>query len=222
MNGGEHELDEEPRAVKPRRIDGPHATGLKMADRSTVAAQELVAASAGESATSLAWSGDGGDALEGMLELEESQGSREEQLQQQAAQLADQLQAQLRELESRESYQNARAAELDNDFRRARLWISEKSAELQERETAVAAAEARLAAARAEAERQLTLSEESAASEAAQMLRRSEAGLREVEARQEVLLQSEQVLAHRQQIFAHREEELSERDRQLESQEFAL
>jgi hypothetical protein len=80
---------------------------------------------------SLDFSDEPASSLDHLLELDESLDAREEQLETQAGQLASHLQNQLRELEYREALQNARAAELDNEFRRARLWITEKSAELR-------------------------------------------------------------------------------------------
>jgi len=136
-------------AVKPRRVDGPHSVGPLKPERSPALVLELAGVGASSAAAyqseSLGFSGESAHALDDLLQLDESLEAREEQLETQAGQLATQLQEQLRELEHRESLQNARAAELDNEFRRARLWITEKSTELRERENAVAAAAAKLA-----------------------------------------------------------------------------
>ncbi|MBC7854580.1 MAG: hypothetical protein IAF94_14200 [Pirellulaceae bacterium] len=132
--------------LKPRRIDGAHTVGGLKLEHSPELVLELAGVGAGSAGGYQATHEFSGEtaSLDGLLELDESMGDREEQLENQAGQLAGQLQEQLRELEYREALQNARAAELDNEFRRARLWISEKSAELTERETAAVAKEAKL------------------------------------------------------------------------------
>ena len=144
--------------MKPRRIDGPHTVGPLQVEHRPALVLELAGVGAGSASPyqseSLDFSGEQITSLNDLLELDESLETREEQLETQAGQLASQLQEQLRELEYREALQNARAAELDNDSRRARLWITEKSAELRERENAIAAAEARLAIDPERAERQ--------------------------------------------------------------------
>ena len=140
---------EESQTVKPRRIDRPHTVGPLQVEHRPALVLELAgvgaASSSGYQPESLGFSSESAPPLDDLLELDESLEAREEQLETQAGQLATHLQEQLRELEYREALQNARAAELDNDFRRARLWITEKSAELRERENTVAAAEAKLA-----------------------------------------------------------------------------
>jgi hypothetical protein len=187
--------------VQPRRIDGPHSVGSPKPEIRPATVLVEMAAVGGKSATAYPLDSSG------LLELEEDYDAREERLENQAAQLADQLQSQLREIERREAQQNARSAELDNEFRRARFWITEKSAELAERENLVAAAEARLAADR---------------DEASQTLEQSNSQLHEVEARQKVLIKSEQELVQRQQLLVQREADLAERERQFEAKEFHL
>ena len=87
-------------------------------------------------------------------ELEE----REEQLHQQASEVAAHLRARLHDLDGRETQLNAMAAQLEADTRLARLTLSEREHELAEREAALKkreetfeAAEARLREIRAEA-----------------------------------------------------------------------
>ena len=131
---------------KPRRIDGAHTVGGLKLEHSPALVLELAGVGAGSAATyqdAQDFSGESDASLDDLHELGETMAAREEQLEHQAGQLADHLQEQLRELEYREALQNSRAAELDNEFRRARLWISEKSAELTERENTVVAAEAK-------------------------------------------------------------------------------
>jgi hypothetical protein len=89
------------------------------------------------------------------------QDSAEEQLRQQAEQLAEYLRARQRELDHRESQLNAQAAQLESDVRTARIWLGEREAEILDREqTRVAVEEefrkrlARLASADAALERQ--------------------------------------------------------------------
>jgi hypothetical protein len=60
--------------------------------------------------------------------------SREEQMQEQAADLAAHLQARLREIEKREAHLNARLAQFDSDVRAARLWQREQQFEFDQRE----------------------------------------------------------------------------------------
>jgi hypothetical protein len=143
--------------MKPRRIDGPHTVGPLQVEHRPALVLELAGVAANSASPyqseSLDFSGEQITSLSDLLELDESLDAREEQLETQAGQLATHLQEQLRELEYREALQNARAAELDNDFRRARLWITETSAELTERESTIAAAEAKLAIEPQEAER---------------------------------------------------------------------
>jgi hypothetical protein len=107
-------------AVKPRRVDGPHSVGPLKPERSPALVLELAGVGANSAAAyqseSLDFSGESTPALDDLLQLDESLEAREEQLETQAGQLATQLQEQLRELEHRESLQNARAAELDNEF----------------------------------------------------------------------------------------------------------
>ncbi len=59
------------------------------------------------------------------------------ELQQQAAQLAEHLQARQSDVERREAEFNARMAEMDNDIRRARLWLEGRQSELDQREAAI-------------------------------------------------------------------------------------
>lgn len=133
--------------LKPRRIDGPHTVGGLKLEHSAALVRELAGVSEGAAGVyqdAHDFSGESAPSLDGLLELDETMAVREEQLEHQAGQLASHLQEQLRELEHREALQNARSAELDNEFRRARLWITEKSAELTERENAVVAKEVKL------------------------------------------------------------------------------
>lgn len=196
--------------VKPRRIDGPHSVGgPKPEIRPAPILVDM--AVGGNSAATYPPDSSGRSnspaAAEWLLELDEDRDARKERLENQAAQLADQLQGQLREIEHREAQQNARSAELDNEFRRARFWITEKSAELAERENLVAEAEARLAAER---------------EEASSTLEQGNLQLHAIEARQKVLIKSEQELAQRQQLIGQREADLAERGRQLEAKEYHL
>ncbi len=59
---------------------------------------------------------------------------RREQLQLQVAQLAGHLRERLREVDRREATLNARVAQLENDLRVSRLWLSERELTFQERE----------------------------------------------------------------------------------------
>jgi hypothetical protein len=61
------------------------------------------------------------------------EGPATEQLRTQAAQLAELLRARQKELDRREAHLNAQAAQLDRDERAAKLWLSERMAELEER-----------------------------------------------------------------------------------------
>ena len=223
MSDNQHEEANAGQMVRPHRIDGPHSVGSLKSEQSPALVAELAAVGAGAATEYLVdWPGEPAASLEGLLELDETLKAREEQLENQAAQLASHLQEQLRDLEHREALQNARAAELDNELRRDRLWITEKSAELSERETAVAAAEAKLAADREEAQRQLALKEQCSSQEASQKLQQSETRHHEIEARQAVLVKSEQELAQRQQLVGEREANLAERERQHEAKEYHL
>ena len=145
--------------VKPFRIDGPHSVSARTVEHSPAMVAEMAGVGTGYAMAHhdrpLDSSSDSSASLDGLLELDESPVIREERLEAQASQLANQLQEQLRELEHREALQNAQAAELDNELRRARLWVSEKGAELAERERGVAANEVRQAVDKEEALRQL-------------------------------------------------------------------
>jgi hypothetical protein len=212
--------------VKPRRIDGPHAAGILQEERSPALVAEMAGVGAGSPETyptePFDFSRESAAALDDLLELDNSLDAREEQLENQAGQLGRQLQEQLRELEYREALQNARSAELDNEFRSARLWIAEKSAELTDRENGIVSAAAKLAAEREEAERQRALREQSASREENIEVQQFVARHHELEARQAVLLRREQELVQRQQLADERGAALSERERQFEAKEFQL
>lgn len=61
---------------------------------------------------------------------------REEQMHQQASEVASHLRTRLRDLDGRETQLHALAAQLENDSRRARLWQQEREQALAEREAA--------------------------------------------------------------------------------------
>ena len=77
-----------------------------------------------------------------------------EQVRVQAAQLAEHLQARQKELDHREARLNAWAAELDRDARAARMWLTERVAEFEERDRSPAPAPARASDAAEQAIRQ--------------------------------------------------------------------
>ncbi len=190
---------------KPRRIDGAHTVGGLKLEHSPALVLELAGVGAGSAGTyqdTHDFSGESAS-LDGLLELDESMDDREEQLEHQAGQLAGHLQEQLRELEYREALQNARSAELDNEFRRARLWITEKSAELTERENAVAAAEAK----HQEIEARQTV------------LRDREQDLAQ---RQQPVSEREAALAERERQFEAKEYQIRERRQFIEREAAAL
>jgi hypothetical protein len=153
--------------VTVRRIDAPHTVGAPAAEHVPVL-ETVGAGNCGGASLLEGWlQSDGLDlepvsysedsaahsdppelalaeSAEDLSRVAEALSAREEQLDHQTGQLADQLQQQLREIEHREAQLNARAAELDNEFRLARLWTQEKLAEVREREEQVAAAETAL------------------------------------------------------------------------------
>ncbi len=98
-----------------------------------------------------------------------------ERAQKQAEQLANHLRSRLKELDHREAQLNARIAAYENDMRTARLWLSERQAELDAqaeqlrvREKELSERLDRLAAATAEAEKEVqTARQASKAAEAA-------------------------------------------------------
>ena len=59
---------------------------------------------------------------------------RQEQLQLEAAQLADHLRERLREIDRREAMVHARVAQLESDLRTSRIWLAERHAEFESRE----------------------------------------------------------------------------------------
>ncbi len=209
--------------VKPRRIDGPHSVSVRSVEHSPALVAELAGVGAGAT-TSVDnqpqnFLSDPVHSLDDLLELDESPEARAEQLEAQASQLASQLQEQLRELEHREALQNAQAAELDNELRRARLWMSEKGAELAEREKGVAANEVRQAVEKEEALRQLAQQRQSASSEVSLESQQCQSWHIELESRQAVLVQREQELVQRQQVAGEQAAALGERMKQIEVKE---
>jgi len=212
--------------VRPRRIDGPHSVGEFRTQPSQKLVLELAGTSAGTGPSSgeelIDFSAVSGSQFDDLLELDESPEVREQQLEVQTAQLAGLLQDQMREVERREALQNARAAELDNEFRRARLWITEKVAEVTERENAVLAAESKLADAREVAERKLSEKQQSASHVVSQEIQQCEQRHQEMEARLAVLSSREQELVQRQQLLAEGNENLAERQRACEAKESHL
>ena len=101
------------------RIDAPHSREPARADVHQPRRQAADAAVVAE-------------ALE-VATAQPGAGEAAEQLRTQAAQLAELLRARQKDLDHREAQLNAQAATLDRDERAARLWLSERMAELEER-----------------------------------------------------------------------------------------
>lgn len=159
------------------------------------------------------------ESAEDLSRVADALSAREEQLDHQTGQLADQLQQQLREIEHREAQLNARAAELDNEFRRARLWTQEKLAEIREREESITAAETASLSRQSES---ASVAENDAApsSEApdAQLSNRLESLAR----RDRELQDREAALAPREAQLVSKEAQLRERRQTIEREATAL
>lgn len=240
--------------VKPRRIDAPHSVGSPaehapnrvpalaavgnsiVPDRWELPPEDAVYEQTSEidlvelaevsSQSESLLHGPNGEAGQELSSLAASLTLREEQLDHQSAQLAGQLQEQLREVEHRESLLNARAAELDNEFRRARLWAEERLESLREREGSIAAKEAELEIQRTDlklwqeqAEQSLVQKELLACQRLSEQLQQQEERSREIEAREKSLEKKEADLAERNQDDDERTAALVSREQQLESKE---
>jgi hypothetical protein len=140
--GIETTSDEDVIPVAPRRmrIDPSHNAEIATADYVPDQHLEPLDEAGVPSAIESEWAGPA------MLEVEEPTAEmvaavagenleiRHEQLQLEAAQLAEHLRERLAEVDRREGRLNAREAQLESDLRTSRMWLSERQAEFQDRE----------------------------------------------------------------------------------------
>jgi predicted protein tyrosine phosphatase len=140
-----------------------------------------------------------------------------EQLRIQASQLAGHLRERQKELDHREAELNARSAELESDLRSARLWLSERIAELQERAAEPAAEKtAEQTAEQAAREESLRKAAEQAARE--ESLRKA---AEQLAAKQEQLEEAEAGLKQQRAELQGLHEQLSARLSEIDVQERA-
>jgi len=142
----------------------------------------------------------------------------------QGRQLADRLRERQADLDRREANSHARSAELENEVRAARLWLTDREQELAEREARLADAASRLSAAEAyqesaqreldaEADRRaaaLALREQEVATAAARLDRQTKAladAQRELESRRQ--REHQTLVEERQQLDRHRQTTLT-------------
>jgi hypothetical protein len=132
-------IETQPSRVAPRRarIDGPHPTTVED-HRAAAPATALVGQSSSRQDGSTSTGGvpvdDAATADFLAAILRNDPDVRREQLELQAAQLAEHLRERLREVDRREAQLNSRVAQFEADLRTSRVWLREQEHELAARE----------------------------------------------------------------------------------------
>jgi hypothetical protein len=132
---------------------------------------------------------------------------REEQLQLEAAQLADHLRERLQEIDRREAMVHARVAQLESDLRTSRVWLAERHAEFETREAELLARIAELEEQAAQRGQEVETAE----------LAADARGL-EIGQREEMLRRREDDLRWLAEELQRREEELGQQRLQFDGQ----